>query len=563
MALTPAEAQELAQLEKEVGQHAPAQSSGGLSPQEQLEMQSLEKEVGHLAPAQTNVPQTILEHGANGAALGYLPQLQAAAQPAVFGILNALHGNKEDDATNFVRGDSYVNARDANIKRMADEKAANPKTAMASEIGGGLVGALATPMGGPATGLANGLLKGAGIGAAYGGLSNPGDQEGVEDQWQLGDRGRNAVKGAVIGGATGGAASGVSKLLKGAAQGTKDIAETQAVRAGGAMLKDFRALEGRDQVGPTGRYMLDNGLVRMGDTVDSIAEKARARNQTAGKALGDIYKSADSAMANPDVGIQVGNSPGFNPVQDKEAILQAVNERLGNSEGKAGAIKRVSDYLDQLALDHGDKTLPPSVANDVKTSLDNVINYERNPLKGSPVAEEAFKTGRGILGGKIGDQVGALSGEDAAKALKDQNLDFGMSKKVGNMAGDYASRDKSHRMFGLTDMIAGAAGSAAGAGAGLVMGDHDPAHEGGMGVGGMALGMLANKLGRNYGPAILSRSADIASKVLAPADVALQPIGNALASEAALRALIQKENLNRELKKKTGSSKEPEIKMAQ
>jgi hypothetical protein len=552
MALSAAEQAELAQLEKEVGSQATPQSKG-LSPQEQMELQSLEKEVGHLAPKEASVPQTILEHGANGAALGYLPQMQAYAQPAIYAGLNAITGRD-------VPTDSYVTARDANIKRMQQQQEANPKTALASQVGGSVVGALATPIpGGAAKSVLGGLLKGAGYGAAYGGLSNPGDTEGVVDPAQLGERGKNALKGAAIGGVTGAGTQLASKALTGLAGGLRNTAENQAVRSGGAMLKDFRQLEGKDQTGKLGRYMLDNGLVRMGDTVDSIADKANARNTVAGWGLKDIYGAADAASKSPGMEAVAG----FNPVKDKSAILDAIDKQLGNSEGKASALSRVSNYLDQLAADHGDQTLPPSVANDIKGSLDNVINYERNPLKGSPVAEQAFKSGRGFLADKIGSQVGGLTGADATKRLQDTNLDWGMSKKVADMASDYSNRDSANHMFGLHDRIASGVGSVAGAGAGYAAGDHDPIHEGGFGVGGALLGLLANKAGRTYGPAIMARSADIASKVATPLDVALQPAGNALSSQAALRALIEKERLGGKLEKKKELDSAPSIRTAQ
>jgi hypothetical protein len=87
------------------------------------------------------------------------------------------------------------------------------------------------------------------------------------------------------------------------------------------------------------------------------------------------------------------------------------------------------------------------------------------------------------------------------------------------MAKDRVSREEANRAFGLTDTIAGGAGSAAGA----MMG-HDNKERSEFGGLGFLGGMVANKLGRKYGPGI---QASMASKAVPALQYTARPIGKA------------------------------------
>lgn len=512
MALSKAEQQELAQLEKDVGPQAQMRLSPGvqgLSPDEQREMQQLEGEVGHVAPL--GKAQTTLEHGANALSLGYLPQMQAAAAPLIYKGLNALTGQN-------VEPDSYVNERDQNIKRLEAEQTENPKTALASQVGGGVLGAAIVPMGAAAegAGIGKAALQGARFGAGYGFLQNPGDTEGEVNPLQLKDRVENAGQGLATGGITGGVTGAAAKVLRGAAgasENLKSLAETQAVKASGADLKSFRALEGKDKTNDIGRYLLDRGIVQAGDTVESVAQKAEAHNKQAGVLLDDIYGQTAKALKDPEVAAKM---PGFNPVKDKDAILSDVAKQLGNATGKKQAVEKIGAYLDQLAEDHGDVVLSPRVANDVKSEIDKTINYLRNPLTKEPAGESAFKAARGVLAKKIEasvDFLGKASGDDdLASKLKSANREYGFSKQAAEMATDRVQRNNTNRMFSLTDTLAGAAGGTAGSVAGSAMGG-DMRRSGEMGLIGAGLGAVTHHIGKQFGNAAMASGLDTAGDI--------------------------------------------------
>lgn len=601
MALSAAEQQELAQLEKTYGNTPPASmAAGGLSSQEQNELDRLEARYGQKPEA--SVGQTALEHGANAASFGYLPQLQALAQKPIYSALNAVTGKN-------VEPDNYVTARDQNIKRLSDEAQANPKTAMASEIGGGVLSAAATPTPEIAAlkklGLLGSVIKGAGVGTGYGLVQNPGDKPGEVNPTQLDERLANAERGAKVGGVAGGTADVVGRglgLLANSADSAQSFANEKAFKGAGAMLKDFRSASAKGDVQKIGQFMRDNGLIKAGDTAEDVAEKAEALQKQAGGKLDDIYNlaSEESAPASkqateipqvtklaagaensaapkvPFYRVQSGeivvpNSvektindtsdnvlklpskepvqvTGFNPVRDKDKILSQVSEAMGNKEGKTAALNRLGAYFDQLAGDHGDSVLSPRATQDIKTEMDQVANWARNPLSKEPATEAAYKEARQILSNKINediDRAGSKAGNsNAGQELRDANREYGMSKQIRQMAEDRNNRESANRMFGLTDTIAGSAGGAAGTVAANAMGGSDARHMGEGAIVGGLLGAVGNKLSRTYGPGVQSAVAGAAEPALRYSAEPIGKFGQAVYSpDAVARGLIEQQLL--------------------
>ena len=495
----------------------------------------------------TGLVQTELEQGANALTLGYLPQIQAAGAAAM--------------------GDDYTQARDANIKRLAAQQEAHPVPAMAGTIGGGLLNAYLMPA--PTlfkgAGLVSKTAQGALTGGMMGAMMNPGDQEGVVNPIQGSERLENAKSGAALGAKiAGGAAigqkvaSGVSKLggkLKSAAEGS-------AFKTSGAMLKDFRQAAGKDQLEDMGRFMLDKGIVKAGDTYETVAQKAEALNADAGKRLDDVYNKATaefekggtwtagqqsaaktingrpvlSGKAPPaDIEMQKPSLPGFNPVKHRDELINKVKSEMGDSVETKAAVAKLSSYLDDLAEKYGDGPLPPRLQNDIKGYLDEAINYARNPLTKQPGQEKAFSSARKYLSQKIDETikyVGERTKDPALVAkLKEANRDYGYSKQIGTIAADRVNRVSANNAFGLSDRIAGGAGAAAAAVASAAGGEHNPAD---IGVSALGAGLLAaggNHLAQRYGNSVMAAGLNKAAPIAQGAGQALQAGMNVLTPE--------------------------------
>lgn len=491
--------------------------------------------------------QTALEHGANAVALGYLPQLQAAAEPITTGIgnvgiraQNLFSGHKQP----LVEPSPYLEARDANIKRIQAQAVENPKAALASDIGGAVVGGIATPIPGlgAAKGIIGGVARGAASGALQAGLQNPGDVEGQINPMQINERLEKTEEGAVIGGLTAGAGEGIRKGLRGfskAAPALKDIAEASALKSSGAMLKDFREAYGKEDVNKLGRFMIDNKLAKAGNSYQDVHEGAEKIREQAGKELGQIYDKALETIKDPKI---LENMPGFNPVRDKEKLIALVKTELGDALDAESATTKISNYIDNLAKKYGDKTLDPRIQNDIKGAVDDSINYSRNPLARQPDQEKALKATRKYLSSKIDssiDFLGKAAGDDKAlEKLKDANSRYGSSSQISKIARDRSSREAANQMFGLTDKIAGGSAAVAGSVVGGTPG-------GLLAAGG---GMLANKAGRKYGPGLISSGAELGSKIAAPLSVPAG-IASKLIPNAGLMGRIGA-NVSREEKRK-------------
>lgn len=161
----------------------------------------------------TSAGMAALEHYGNTATMGYLPQLQAGVEKLLPNPTADVDAKLKEEGFYVPSNDrSYLEARDENIKRLADEKADHP---IASGVGtaAGIVAGAALPAGQIAktAGLGAKALHGAKMGAAYGAIANPGDTEGEYSPLQVMDRGKNAAIGAGIGAIAPVAVEGVKK----------------------------------------------------------------------------------------------------------------------------------------------------------------------------------------------------------------------------------------------------------------------------------------------------------------------------------------------------------------
>lgn len=476
--------------------------------------------------------QTFANQASNALTFGYLPQLRAVAERAMFPVLNYLTDSN-------VEPDSYVDARDKAAAEMAQEAQRNPKSAMAGTITGSLMGAAIPGAGlgmGAAKGIGGAIARGAAYGAASGALANPGDVKGEIDPLQLEQRAKNAQTGALIGAASGGAsqvaAKGFDKLADLSSQ-LRKYAETKAFKGSGAMLKDFRTAADKGEVEKVGRYMLDNKIIQAGDTFDDVAKKAALANQAAGQELNAIYAPIEQKLADPSFTnrltanqLESVKNAGFNPVRDKVAILEKAKEALGAATDRKQALSKLSSYIDDLAEQHGDQVLSPWAANEVKGALDQSINYSRRSLAREPGLETAYHAARTAINDKVAKgvaEVGKLTGDqELAKKLIEANQKYGITKKIKDIAEDRISRENANAMFGLRDTLAGSFGGAAG---GLIGEATGSGHkDAGMGAaGGALLGAIGSKMGRKYGSGVLATGAD---KLAIPAQM-IQPIGRA------------------------------------
>ncbi|WP_413581107.1 hypothetical protein [Bdellovibrio sp. HCB288] len=381
--------------------------------------------------------------------------------------------------------DAYQRARDKERADLERDSRDNPEVSGVAE----LAGAVASPL--------NKIMPSASLaksGAVIGGITGLGQSEANDAGEMLMDAGKGAAFGGTLGYGAQKAmpylekganfiGSQIQKAKNSAGEIAKDTAEKLAFKSTGATLKDFRAADGRDQINDIGRMLLDKGIVKAGDSVDDIASKTLANKGAAGSRLEEIYSNAEESLKS------LMSQKGFDPVRDKNRILNAAKAELGDTVGSDAALQKLSDHLETIGLNQrlqgNGNVMSPKAANDVKGGFDEQINYSRNPISKEPASEKAFTGARREMNKIVDESINELGGGEASAALKAANKDFGLAAEANKIAQDRVNRNAANKMFGLTDTITAGAGTTYGA----MTGDWKTA------VAGMALKKGLDKVG--------------------------------------------------------------------
>ena len=454
-----------------------------------------------------------LEGFGQGVAMGYLPQLQAAAEPLMTKGLDLLTG--QDVSKDLP---SYIERRDENILRNQNLQEEFPVSYGAGQIGGVVASApgygkllgKAIPAG---TGLLGKTASAAAGGGAQGLLQNPGDTLGQAGDLQIDERMGNAKMGLMLGGGAQLGASAIKKSADVIANGPnalRKLSQGKAFKSSGAMLKDFRKAMGRGRVEQLGQEMIDSGMVQPGMTFDDVARSSVELKQKVGSEIGGIYdKVKNSAI------IKV------NPNDIGKLLTEAVSDpktmpKIG-AEAYAESMQKVINQV----VESGDQLSDPRHLNDLIGELDDMINYSKR-ANDLPAVQQGYSRMRQALRGavnKIVDSVGTATGDKAMESqLRALNQKYGNYSEISSIARDRVARESANQFFSLTDKLAGVGGAVgAGAASSLAQGDIEGTAKGLL-VGGAA-GLL-NKGMRQYGNPILTtgmnRTANVMERLQTP-----------------------------------------------
>lgn len=470
------------------------------------------------APAEpeSRAGSAAIESVGKGLSFGYLPELQAAAEPALRSVYNAFSDNDVPEST----FDERVAENRARNKSLEEQ---HPAIYGAGE----LAGALAVPMPG---GGAGGLLKTAGTAALASGLQNT--EEGGLD---LGNRAKNAITGGLIGGGIGAVAKGGAKLARGWANKGKvvsEMADDLTIDALGAKKKHTTELLKKDKVDDVAKFARDKGIVTGGESFGQAHARAKAQVEDSGKKISALYKKAqaranDAQLYNelpPEEALHLLSTE-FTPVKMADDILAEIQTKYNGTAGQDEAINQAVKSLKGL------QSLGKSADIDqmlkFRRSVDDKINFAK-AKRDMTEGQEALYDIRDMVKAKIDARIDAVG-----KATKDPKLleelhalnrEHNLGSDVLRIVEDKVASEKANRSIGLIPGIVGTGGAVVGAGNAAMQGE-DPFDVIKAGLIGASTG-LAYKKARDYGPAI-------AAKTLAPIGGLLQKDPtNALARKA-------------------------------
>lgn len=442
----------------------------------------------------------------NAAAFGYLPQIQAIAEP----LADKIAGVFEDDTDAKLKEqgftikeapeESYVQRRDKFIRKGQKLAEENPYANAAGGVTGAITSGIAT--GGGLSGLLGSASKTATMGkrfadaaktgATIGVARNPGDTEGEVDVLQLGNRAENAVKDAITGAVVQGGLKGVRKAgegIKNAGRNLKTYSQNKSLKASGAMLKDFRKAFGKKKAGELGQTAIDEKLVSMGDDIADTAKKAETAVKDSGKKIGAIYGKADDVTS-----LSSGDIRGLN----NEFIEESSRRLDGTIDGEdvAGKIEKVLSVL----KDNKNPTF--GELRKLRASIDDKINFAKE-TKDLPAYQEELVHLRNKIQDMVKQKIGKANPE-LSRQLARENKRFSNLSDISKMSRDKMAREESNSAFGLRERISGGVGAATGAIIGGPVG---------AGVGAVT-GAITTKVARKYGTPFVAMTANKVARAL-------------------------------------------------
>lgn len=309
-------------------------------------------------------------------------------------------------------------------------------------------------------------------------------------------------------------------------QRLKESAIGMKLKQAGAIFKDMKKLKPGEPE-KLFNVMKKHKIAQAGDTFEDVLEKTVALKNEAGKNIGNVYKEYSSKITDPNFlkGLPKESQSKFaekmgkyslNPENLADEIAKVVTTEQKGVAGGREATKSVMRELQNLkdagikAKEAGEPFIDSLF--EYRKSLDDKIRnvYKKLPKDRTPM-DDAMLSVRNQIQKRIDDHLGALDeflGTKELKKLKDANDTYKHMSKLSDLAQERVQREAGNRMFGLTELGVG------GFGAGT-----EYARDPGDVVGALGKGLLfagGAKLGRKYGPGLLSPTLEAASKVAAP-----------------------------------------------
>lgn len=434
--------------------------------------------------------QAGIEAFGNALTANHLPQIQAATQPLFDWVGNKITGANVDSGT-------YVQRRDENIRRMAQQAKDSPSEVMYGNIGGTLVGGALVPFGAAAKGigLAARLARGAATGAGLAALTNPGDQEGVVSPLQIGERLDNAKTGALIGGLAQGGVEAIGKgigALGNLPATAKNFAEERAFKSLGGNKRDYIKAYGKDKVNEIGRLLIDEGIIQPGSSMDDVAEAVVGLKKSKGEKIGSLMGEI-SSIEKSTTGAEVSRS----------SIAAKSLKDSKVSYGVPGASKS-NAVFSELAHDFnkGSKKLSVDQLIDLKDEVKNQINWDRLPGADIPKDEEYLRNLYSGISGALEKRAEDLANKGGLAEYVGAKKAYGSAANANEIAQKAKAGRASNRSFGLTDTMTGLTGAGLGFASGDSMEDKFKNAAIGLSAG------VAHKGFRLYGNPLITKMAD-------------------------------------------------------
>lgn len=385
---------------------------------------------------ESNASLAALEGFGEGATLGYLNNLQAALEKPAFAVFNKIHGTD-------TQADDYTTARDYYNKRQENLKKENPGAFASGQIAGSIASSVPVAKAAQgATALAR-AIQAARAGTIYGGLQNTNTDEvaGKIEGLDLGQRILNAGSGMAIGA---GASLGTDAAVKGLKSGSRYVgekfkksAERLAENATGAT-----RVQSEKYSDDAGRYLLDNKLVKFGDTPEKVATRANQAIKSSEDVIDQSLKSLDKN------GIKVS--------QDKiVSNIEGQISKLSKDPSQKDVVRKLESIVQDIT-ETGKSNIDATDAEQIKRGFNRMAKNWQDPEKGQAgkIAYRAYRDA-------VEDTANVFDSTLASK-FKDAKQVYGKLSPIADAAEKRAAQLSQSPKGGFLDVTSAVAGAAAG-----------------------------------------------------------------------------------------------------
>lgn len=349
--------------------------------------------------------------GMQGLTLGFADELAGAGESGVDAITGKI--NLSDIA------EAYRQHRDESRSAFNDAKKANPYTYGASELAGGIGGAVALP------GVA--ALKGIKGGLALGGLAGG----GLSEANNINDLAYDVSKSALLGGATAGV---LGKLLPGQVEGAAGaVSSPGLIKSGLGKLADLPPMQTARTARKLGKAGIDvltsSGRKEAQDAISNVVTKLGLKSEQGRKEIGKRLGEAEKSLIESGKTLDISSE-----IDELRSLAQKLSESADEAARKDA--KTLQKYITDLT--EGTEGLKPvspqnapyEKAKDVQATLNDFGGTGVSPRLGTNAGRNLAKT----QAGNVGQKIKSLSPELAEQqqnynAIKQELSELGLNPK--------------------------------------------------------------------------------------------------------------------------------------
>lgn len=268
-------------------------------------------------------------------------------------------------------------------------------------------------------------------------------------------------------------------------------AEKMAIKQGGGMAKQWRSLISKSKDKEFGRFLIDSGLVKAGDDVADVYEKARALQSSAGEEIGAL----------------IGKIKEAGVVAKKKRLGKAFEKTLEETfQGKILADKE-KKALEAIAK-KAKKGAPYDATEllSLRKEIDDMIAETTfaKPKSAWSQFEKGLGSLRNTINGEIYRLADKIGDKQLAAQIRDANKRYSLATSAKEMAQSRLAQTSGNMKIGALDYMTGVGTGVAG-----ITGGSTAPEAILLGLG----GALGSAVARKYGAGAAMGAADLLSKL--------------------------------------------------